>query len=166
MMTTLMITKMMVMMVHGDGDDEYDVDDNIFLLIKVNIYKITSTSLWICCSTLRMVSGCLCHNRWPNPCIYDNYAIYSRRLDAVKLVIRALLWHQRLEKVPESKVHGANMGPIWGRQEPMEILESKLVLNHRSDIYFFRMILQTMISRQGVVSHQQRPLLPTSFNWD
>ena len=22
------------------------------------------------------------------------------------------------EKVPESKVHGANMGPIWGRQDP------------------------------------------------
>ena len=23
-----------------------------------------------------------------------------------------------MEKVPDSKVHGANMGPIWGRQDP------------------------------------------------
>ena len=25
---------------------------------------------------------------------------------------------ERLGKVPESKVHGAKMGPIWGRQDP------------------------------------------------
>ena len=24
----------------------------------------------------------------------------------------------RAEQVPENKVHGANMGPIWGRQDP------------------------------------------------
>ena len=23
-----------------------------------------------------------------------------------------------LRKIPDSKVHGANMGPIWGRQDP------------------------------------------------
>ena len=25
---------------------------------------------------------------------------------------------KRLKKVPDSKVHGANMGSIWGRQDP------------------------------------------------
>ena len=24
----------------------------------------------------------------------------------------------RVESIPDSKVHGANMGPIWGRQDP------------------------------------------------
>ena len=24
----------------------------------------------------------------------------------------------RLTKIPDNKVHGANMGPIWGRQDP------------------------------------------------
>ena len=29
------------------------------------------------------------------------------------------IYHQkRIGSVPESKVHGANMGPIWGRQDP------------------------------------------------
>ena len=27
-------------------------------------------------------------------------------------------WVSQLESIPDSKVHGANMGPIWGRQDP------------------------------------------------
>ena len=30
------------------------------------------------------------------------------------------LWRHRNENFPDSKVHGANMGPIWGRQNPGE----------------------------------------------
>ena len=26
--------------------------------------------------------------------------------------------HNGVECIPDSKVHGANMGPIWGRQDP------------------------------------------------
>ena len=26
--------------------------------------------------------------------------------------------HQTLQSIPDSKVHGANMGPAWGRQDP------------------------------------------------
>ena len=26
-------------------------------------------------------------------------------------------WHAK-HNIPDSKVHGANMGPIWGRQDP------------------------------------------------
>ena len=26
--------------------------------------------------------------------------------------------YQGMDKYPDSKVHGANMGPIWGRQDP------------------------------------------------
>ena len=26
--------------------------------------------------------------------------------------------HKYIESYPDSKVHGANMGPIWGRQDP------------------------------------------------
>ena len=26
--------------------------------------------------------------------------------------------NERPENIPDSKVHGANMGPIWGRQDP------------------------------------------------
>ena len=27
-------------------------------------------------------------------------------------------WSYRTDNHPDSKVHGANMGPIWGRQDP------------------------------------------------
>ena len=27
-------------------------------------------------------------------------------------------WHPLTKDNPDSKVHGANMGPIWGRQDP------------------------------------------------
>ena len=32
----------------------------------------------------------------------------------------AILWalYQRYNSNPQRKVHGANMGPIWGRQDP------------------------------------------------
>ena len=29
-----------------------------------------------------------------------------------------VMWHRSGSAVPESKVHGANMGPTWGRQDP------------------------------------------------
>ena len=30
----------------------------------------------------------------------------------------AVQWQAIINAVPDSKVHGANMGPIWGRQDP------------------------------------------------
>ena len=30
------------------------------------------------------------------------------------------IWQAFQQHCPDSKVHGANMGPIWGRQEPHE----------------------------------------------
>ena len=32
-----------------------------------------------------------------------------------KITDRDHLWHKN---IPDSKVNGANMGPIWGRQDP------------------------------------------------
>ena len=29
-----------------------------------------------------------------------------------------ITWHDKIKTVPDSKVHGTNMGPIWGRQDP------------------------------------------------
>ena len=31
---------------------------------------------------------------------------------------KAKCYFQKLKNFPDSKVHGANMGPIWGRQDP------------------------------------------------
>ena len=28
------------------------------------------------------------------------------------------MWHIFLISIPDSKIHGANMGPIWGQQDP------------------------------------------------
>ena len=40
-----------------------------------------------------------------------------------KLLIKAIIWDEVLSKAmrddyPDSKVHGASVGPIWGRQDP------------------------------------------------
>ena len=33
-----------------------------------------------------------------------------------QMPLKGYLWDG--ETIPDSKVHGANMGPIWGRQDP------------------------------------------------
>ena len=43
-------------------------------------------------------------------------------MDLAEVYVGAFEWHSFLTGVteanPDSKVHGANMGPIWGRQDP------------------------------------------------
>ena len=49
----------------------------------------------------------------------------EKELDFVKIQFRAVLGESHLlqqhhvyRRVPNSKIHGANMGPIWSRQDP------------------------------------------------
>ena len=48
-----------------------------------------------------------------------NIDLAERAKDAPHFALSGELWSKRtLENYPDSKVHGANMGPIWGRQDP------------------------------------------------
>ena len=59
--------------------------------------------------------GCSCYNAW-NPCGNVTLRIAHWRKQTWTKIGTELLW--RVSSYPDSKVHGANMGPIWGRQDP------------------------------------------------
>ena len=52
------------------------------------------------------------------------YSLYNTNLDALFLLARTLRLHKSpvtwllVGQLPDSKVHGTNMEPIWGRQDP------------------------------------------------
>ena len=77
------------------------------LLIKLQIVSLAK---------VRGGNGVLCNTRWR----YDmkTHEIYQEaHVMSSSCILRSLCassWYA----VPDSKVHGANMGPIWGRQDP------------------------------------------------
>ena len=93
---------------------------------KIQIVANLSSKMYFKMSSTKYVEDSTCRltyaswdGRWPaidivTPCY----------ITVVSWIIRALLfldqnlvpchWHA----APDSKVHGANMGPIWGRQDP------------------------------------------------
>ena len=78
-------------------------------------FEITSTSprgQWI-----NMASTCPVHNEG---CQRSLHLVMSWYLMMVHGYQKALVCQQRhvFFIVPDSKVHGANMGPIWGQQDP------------------------------------------------
>ena len=48
----------------------------------------------------------------------ENISIWWRHHDYGPCYIKILLYLVFPDRYPDSKVHGANMGPIWGRQDP------------------------------------------------
>ena len=64
--------------------------------VQYRVKDITTRSLWIRRSSVLVPFLII-------PAAYDNSGIIFNLLH---------------NKIPDSKVHGANMGPIWGRQDP------------------------------------------------
>ena len=50
------------------------------------------------------------------------YLIYHVDVSTIKKRLLFIIWQMGLPRLidnsPDSKVHGTNMGPIWGRQDP------------------------------------------------
>ena len=49
---------------------------------------------------------------------YDADEPASKRTKRRDVQLQGEMWQKREVKYPDSKVHGAHMGPIWGRQDP------------------------------------------------
>ena len=43
---------------------------------------------------------------------------WKRRIILLIVIVNCDFAETKLSRFPDSKVHGANMGPIWGRQDP------------------------------------------------
>ena len=56
-------------------------------------------------------------NYW-SPCQRLQYPVSIQAISVVGPVLGCWVQLERVETVPDSKVHGANMGPIWGWQDP------------------------------------------------
>ena len=54
------------------------------------------------------------HQTWPVCVSFGMYCIITDITD----INNRILYIYDANNVPDSKVHGANMGPIWGRQDP------------------------------------------------
>ena len=39
-------------------------------------------------------------------------------LEKKSMYMSLVIWFYGIKIIPDSKVHGVNMGPIWGRQDP------------------------------------------------
>ena len=39
-------------------------------------------------------------------------------MEKLKELPLSIEWYENYNDIPDSKVHGANMGPIWGQQDP------------------------------------------------
>ena len=65
---------------------------------------------------VRLTQWEICHSLWdsfPSVELHDYARAWLRRRDGLTVVYRDCLANN-----PDSKVPGANIGPIWGRQDP------------------------------------------------
>ena len=82
-------------------------DDKIFRIVYIWLYSTCQASLCL----WKKICGRPLHNRVLAMTCYTGNARHTRMRVGLKITIKITIF-------PDSKVHGANMAPIWGRQDP------------------------------------------------
>ena len=76
------------------------------------------------------------------------------QLDIARVTIVYWLWIivDKIISTPDSKVHGANMGPIWGRQDPggPNVGAMNFAIGDLSHIYYTRECFYNIISSNTI----------------